>query len=185
MRVFAALPLPKNAAAAIAEGLAKAREHFPHLNWVKEQAMHLTLHFFGDLPDACIEFLMTVFDDPSLCRAPIPARLGLPGQFPNKGMPRVLWMGLDRGTEQMRDYWDLFESKIVPLHLDPDPRGFQPHITVARVGTLKVDSRWVDFVRVPQLDFEISECILFNSILGRSGAIYVPLKRVSFGGRTP
>jgi RNA 2',3'-cyclic 3'-phosphodiesterase len=181
MRIFAALPLPKTAAAAIAGGLAEAREHYPHINWVKESAMHLTLHFFGEMPDACVEFLMRVFDDPGLRRPPIPARLGLPGQFPRKGPPNVLWMGLDRGTEEMRDYWDLFESKIVPLHLQPDPRGFQPHVTVARTGKAPMDSRWVDHVRVPSLDFEVAECVLFQSMLGRAGAVYVPLRSIGFG----
>jgi RNA 2',3'-cyclic 3'-phosphodiesterase len=180
MRLFAALPLPRNAATAITEGVVHAREAYPLLNWVKPESMHLTIHFFGDMPDACVEFLMKVFDDPTLRRAPIPARLGLPGQFPKKGPPNVLWMGLDKGTEEMRSYWDLFESKIVPLHLEPDPRGFQPHVTIARTGKNPMDSRWVDHVAVPPLEFEITELVLFQSMLGRTGAVYVPLKRVSF-----
>ena len=143
--------------------------------------MHFTLHFFGDLPDECVQFLYHIFEeDMSLVRPPIPARLGLPGKFPEKGPPRVLWVGLEEGRDELKDYWQMFESKLIPMHLDPDPRGFQPHLTVARTGHATVDRGWVDHIQVPRMDFIISECVLYQSILCQGGGAYLPLKRVAF-----
>jgi RNA 2',3'-cyclic 3'-phosphodiesterase len=181
MRLFAALPLPRDVSAALGKGLAKARELYPRIHWVREEKMHLTLHFFGDLPDDCVQYLYHVFEnDATLARTPIPMRLGLPGKFPEKGPPKVLWVGLDKGREDLQEYWRLFETKLIPLHLQPDPEGFSPHVTVARAGKASVDAGWVDFVQVPRIDFKISELVLYQSVLGQSGVNHVAQRRVPF-----
>ncbi|MGA2977153.1 MAG: RNA 2',3'-cyclic phosphodiesterase [Spirochaetia bacterium] len=180
MRVFAALPLPPAAKSAIEEALATARSRFTRVKWVRADGMHLTLHFFGEVPNEGVAALSHVFEDAALRRPCIPARLGKPGQFPQKGSPRVLWIGLEKGVEEMRDYWRLFESKIAPLGWTADARGFSPHVTIARAGSAPVDPGWTECVELPALDFAIEECVLFQSILDRAGARYIPVQKIAF-----
>ena len=82
----------------------------------------------------------------------------------------MLWVGLERGGEEMRSYWDLFEQAILPLGWAPDTRGFTPHVTVARAGSVPLDGSFMSSVAIPGLDFLVEECVLFQSILGRAGA---------------
>ena len=81
----------------------------------------------------------------------------------------------------MRSYGKLFEDTIAPLGFAPDPRGFTAHVTVARSGSLPLENGWGSTVAIPAEEFLVRECVLFQSVLGRDGATYVPLKRIAFG----
>ena len=182
MRVFAALPLPKGAVEEISALLAPIRRTHPQLRWVSPSAYHLTLHFFGEVEGELLAGLRRVFADPRLARAPITAKLGPLGQFPGGGNPRVIWIGLREDDGQLRSYWELFESALSPLGWEPDKRGFTPHVTLARNSGSPVTPGWDSDAQVSEHRLSINECVLFQSILGRGGAEYVPLERITFDG---
>jgi 2'-5' RNA ligase len=178
VRVFAALPLPPAVVGSLEAALAPARRAYPGLRWVSARGFHVTLHFFGELPEAGVAALQQVFDDPDLRVPAIAMRLGKIGQFPPRGDPRVLWVGLEQGAEEMQSYWDLFERKIFPLGWTPDVRGFAAHVTVARAGKAAIAGGNI-VVEIPPMDFFMEECVLFQSVLGSAGAQYLPLKSIS------
>jgi len=178
VRVFAALPLPPPVVAAIGSSFSELRTLFPRLRWTRAEGLHFTLHFFGELPDQSVDALRRVMDDPDLARPAIRARLGPVGQFPARGSPRVIWVGIGKGQEAMSAYSRLFEEKIAPLGFAPDPRGFTPHVTIARAADIRLDDGWGAGVAMPAEDFLLDECVLYQSILGRGGAEYRALKSI-------
>jgi RNA 2',3'-cyclic 3'-phosphodiesterase len=188
MRVFAALPLPVKTSSAIREAFSAARALAPRASWVAAEGMHLTLHFFGEVPDDAVPAFSPLFDDPALRRPAIVAQLGQVGFFPPSGSPRVLWIGLQKGVQEMREFFAAFTEKLEPLRTQTGPlqgwradaRGFTPHITVARAGSAPLSTHWADEVSVPAQEFLVTECVLFQSILGTGGARYVPLKSIAF-----
>jgi 2'-5' RNA ligase len=189
MRVFAALAVPPAVSAGIMSAFARPRSLAPKVKWVAADNMHLTLHFFGDIPDAEVDGFSPVFADPALRRAPIRARLGKAGFFPPSGTPKVLWVGLQHGVEEMRSFLAVLTERLQPLRAggplrqwSPDARGFSPHITVARPGAAPLSPRWAEEAEVPAEEFLVSECILFQSLLGSAGARYVPLQKITFNG---
>ncbi|MGA2766095.1 MAG: RNA 2',3'-cyclic phosphodiesterase [Spirochaetia bacterium] len=182
MRVFAALPLPRAAVDSISALIAPVRRENPRLRWVSESAYHLTMHFFGELDDGAVGALARVFQEPRLSRPPLPTRLGPLGQFPPNGSPRVLWIALADDAGDLRSYWELFMSFLSPLGWKPDRRGFTPHVTLARNNGSQMTPGWNAAVQPSDFGFSISECVLFQSILGRGGSQYVPLQRIAFGG---
>ena len=190
MRIFAALPLPPQVSSAIATAFAEARALAPKTRWVDPRGMHLTLHFFGDLPDESVTGFASLFDDPGLRRPAITARLGHVGFFPASGAPRVLWVGLAKGVPEMTDFHRAFTAKLDQLRgpggplggWTPDRRGFAPHVTVARSGSAPISPHWADVVKLPAEDFLVTECVLFQSVLGEGRARYVPLRTVAFQG---
>ncbi|MGA2612812.1 MAG: RNA 2',3'-cyclic phosphodiesterase [Spirochaetia bacterium] len=182
MRVFAALPLPRAVVDAVSTLIAPIRTSHPRLRWVSQSAYHLTLHFFGEVDEGDLSGLRRVFQDPALKRPPFTTRLGPLGQFPPGGNPRVLWIALDDQEGQLRSYWELLESSIAPLGWERDRRGFTPHVTLARNSDLHLAQGWDAGVQLPETRFSICECVLFQSILGRGGAEYVALSRITFDG---
>ena len=190
MRVFAALELPPGVRDGIAAAFSKARSLAPRAKWVATEAMHLTLHFFGEIPEAEIGGFAPIFDDPALQGPPIRAELGVAGFFPGGGPPRVLWVGLARGVEETGAFWRRFTERLEALRGDggplrnwsPDSRGFSPHITVARAGAVPLSRHWADEAPLPSGEFLIERCVLFQSILGPGGPRYVPMKTIVFQG---
>ena len=188
MRVFAALPLPAEISAALLAAFSPARTLAPKVRWVAAEGMHLTLHFFGEIAEEGVQGFSPLFDDPGLRRSAIVTQLGPVGFFPPSGSPRVLWIGLQKGIEEMRDFYEAFSRKLGPLQQPggplpgwlPDKRGFAPHVTIARAGSTPLSTHWADAVAVPSMEFLITECVLFQSILGTGGARYVPLLTIAF-----
>lgn len=182
MRVFAALPLPPDAVDCVAGLIFPIRARHPNLKWVSSTAYHLTIHFFGELSDDAVSSLGRVFEDSRLARPAFITRLGPLGQFPSRGSPRVLWISVADDGGEIRCWWELFESAVAALGWESDRRGFTPHVTLARDGGSHLKEDWGRQVIVPDLRFSIGECILFQSILGREGARYLPLRRITFNG---
>jgi 2'-5' RNA ligase len=215
MRVFAALPLPAETSASIVDAFSSARGLAPKVKWVAAEGLHLTLHFFGEIPDEAVSGFWPLFDDPGLRVHAIRAQLGALGFFPSTGNPRVLWIGLQKGIEEIQAFWKEFTERLDPLRLPAGPlhswspgqsapsgrrsesapsgrrsesapsgrsdgRGFVPHITVARAGSTPLSAHWAQVVSVPQKEFLITECVLFQSMLGTGGARYVPLRTIPF-----
>lgn len=192
MRLFAALELPAEARAGISDAFSRLRALAPRAKWVSPESMHLTLHFFGEVADAEVGGFSSVFDDASLAVPVIRFQLGPAGFFPPGGPPKVLWVGITRGVEEMRAFCDRFTDKLQALRSgagplrqwSPDSRGFSPHITVARSGAAPLSREWAGEVKVPAAEYRVERCVLFQSILGPGGARYVPLKTVAFSGVT-
>ena len=182
MRVFAALPLPPRAVESLSGIVDRLRARVPRARWVSPDAFHLTMHFFGEVEGQPLSDLHRAFEDPRLTRSAVPVRFADLGQFPPRGSPRVLWIGLTVDGSALHDYWKTFESVVAPLGWESDKRGFAPHVTIARAGNSPVDGRWSEGIDVPEFPFFLGECVLFQSVLSRDGARYVPLKRIVFEG---
>ena len=103
------------------------------LRFVRDDARHITLRFFGDLEDAREGEVAKAVGEVARLQRPFPiAPLGV-GFFPNAVRPKVVWVGLEDP-----------EAKLVPLHralqqalratgLEGEAEAFVPHITIARV----------------------------------------------------
>lgn len=181
MRVFAALPLPPAAAGALAAAIEPMRRATPELRWVQQSAFHLTLHFFGEIDERAVSTIGAVLADPRLQRPPIPAGFGALAHFPPRGPARVLHAALDRGAAEAAAFHDELHALLGPRGWAPDPRGFTPHVTLARAGQKAVDTlAWEARIRLPAAGFLLSECVLFQSVLGPGGARYSRLAALAF-----
>jgi 2'-5' RNA ligase len=179
--VFAALPLPAAAAGALAEAIEPMRRETAGLRWVQSSAFHLTLHFFGEVDERAVSAISAVLADPHLRRAAIPAGFGTLAHFPPRGPARVLHVGLDRGAAEAAAFHDAFHGLLGPLGWAPDPRGFTPHVTLARAGDRVVDTApWEARTRLPAMEFLLEECVLYQSVLGPGGARYSRLASLAF-----
>ncbi len=70
-------------------------------SWVRPDRMHLTLQFFGDA-DAALEQRMRDALAEHITEAPFDVSFEGLGIFPERGSPRVLWLGLRDGVEALR-----------------------------------------------------------------------------------
>jgi len=178
VRVFLALPLPAGAARPLSAALSRLRAAGPGVKPVSPEALHITLHFFGELSEDAVDEVSRALEDPRLAGPPIRASLGGLGTFPSSGTPQVVFRRLDTGTAEVRSYRELTLGVLAPLGYRPDGRPFEAHLTLARNRGGKVDLG--EAMEAPVPDFSFEECTLFRSILDRDGAHYSVLKRIPF-----
>jgi 2'-5' RNA ligase len=199
-RIFAGLPLPAKSAQELCGWIETWKDRLTEWNPVKSKILHITLHFFGDTPIAEVERLSERMD--RLQGSPIRASLSEVGCFPERGTPRVLFVGIGEGLEELKGLYKRFHELIRTLGYREDRRGFVPHITVARKrygggkrnrhpkenqqrlrgGAHEIDAQDHDFLELaPGLKepFALDRLILYESLLKTEGAEYIPLKQVT------
>lgn len=181
MRLFIALPTPDSAAESILLDTAALRGKYPDLKWVRQDALHLTLTFLGEVEEENLEAIYRAMDAAGRMQEPFRLRYAGLGTFPRRGMPRVLFLPVTEGGRDCCLLNRVLVSRIGEA-IEVDRRNFTPHLTLARV---KNSRNWPD-VRSEGLDitaaFEARKIVLFRSHLKPDGAEYEELYLAQLGG---
>lgn len=119
MRLFLALRLPAEVVGSLDRALDGPREEHPDLRWIPPERWHLTLAFFGEVPDVDVPALQARIAKRTAGCGTMQLRLSSAGRFGD----RVLWMGVDGDTERLKE---------VATRVAVDQRAYRPHLTVAR-----------------------------------------------------
>lgn len=177
VRAFIALELHADMRAALGRLMADVRHRFAGLRWVRPEGVHLTLRFLGDTSPSQVERLRASLGAAAgLCpRAEVPvAGFGL---FPERGDPRVLWLGLAL-PEPMIALQAACEAAAVAVGFAPETRRFSAHLTLGR---------WRDRAPRPELPAAdlgqafLDTLVLFRSQTRPDGAVYTELARFGLG----
>jgi len=153
------------------------------IKWVNESQMHLTLKFLGNIDKTMVskisDALKTIPE--SFCQFTI--KLSHIGAFPNLHRPRVIWIGIDKGKENLKSLADYVEDALEKLGLGREKREFKAHLTLGRVKSLKNISKLSKIIDETKISFQdeikIDKIILFQSILTPKGAIYTSLSELA------
>lgn len=167
-RLFVAVDLPeeiRTEAADIAKTLQGGRR-------VPQEQLHLTLRFIGEADDKTLHAVKAALKEILGHSFPLVLR-GL-GHFPPRGLPRVLWVGIEESVP-LRELQRSVELALIGAGIPPEERRFSPHLTLARlkdtppgkVQALEQHNR--DFRAGP---FLVTEFHLYSSTLTREGAIH-------------
>jgi len=171
LRTFVALEIPSAAKATIAETVQSLRAVFPGLRWLHTDTIHLTLRFLGDSsPDAlaCLEPRLAA--SAAACPAADIRVAGL-GMFPDRGGPRVLWLGVEL-PESMLQLQRQVEAAAVESGFAREDKPFRSHLTLGR---------WRERTRRPELPsidigpIAIRSLVLYKSELRTPHAVHTPL----------
>ena len=96
--------------------------------------------------------------------------------FPKPSFPRVIWIGVDEGINELEKLAEIIRAKLSQLEFSPDKK-FKPHITIFRVKTKieDVSNKLEKFSAYPFGKQTISEIKLKKSELTPNGPIYTDL----------
>jgi RNA 2',3'-cyclic 3'-phosphodiesterase len=180
VRLFAAVELSDEARLAIAaeqERLAAAFSGKSAPRWVKPDQAHLTLVFLGNVEAGLAPAVIdAVGRDVDL--APFDMVLDGIGAFPPRGAPRVLWVGVTEGAEEMTRLQRELAARAAALGIAVEERPFHPHLTIARWR----ESRPADrdraigaATRGALARVHVSSATLYESKLSPAGPAYTAL----------
>ena len=99
--------------------------------WVGRDLQHVTLAFFGEVPEATVPALTAAVGD-ALAVAEVHLRLTGAGTFPAKGDPRVLWVGVDGDVEELAELAAAAAEAGRSVGVPIERRAYRPHVTVGR-----------------------------------------------------
>lgn len=189
MRLFvAAEPADVVRTEAIA-AVQRLRERLEHvkasrgIRWVPPENMHLTVWFLGEVSDARAAAVLDALR-PALAAPAFELHLAGFGAFPPTGPPRVLWMGVTRGIDQLARAHDEIGERLRPWGFPADTRAYSAHLTVARVkeppsATGRAALRQaLAFVEADAGVCRIDELTVFRSRTSPRGALYERVLRV-------
>ncbi|RLE69292.1 MAG: RNA 2',3'-cyclic phosphodiesterase [Thermoprotei archaeon] len=101
------------------------------LKLVKRENIHLTLRFLGEITSLLLEDVRKIVEKIEYNSFKITLS-GL-GAFPSSSNPRVIWIGLSEGAKHAENIFNFLENELKRIGFRPEPKGFSPHITIARV----------------------------------------------------
>jgi RNA 2',3'-cyclic 3'-phosphodiesterase len=178
VRAFVALELDARLRESIGELQARLRPRLGGIRLVRPEGIHLTLRFLGDTSPAQVETLQPLLSAAATGCPPVEARVAGLGAFPDRGNPRVLWLGLDVPSTVF-ELQRACERAARAAGFEREERPFHAHLTLGR---------WRD--RAPRPDLPpadlgatpLDTLVLFKSDLRPHGAVYTPLARFALGG---
>src|SRR5262249_41285481 len=102
----------------------------PRASWVHADRLHLTLEFLGEVDEAVEGHARAALADP-IAMPPFSLSLEGLGCFPRSGPPRVIWIGVGTGLEELRRAHAILRKRLGSIDLARDE--FVPHLTLARI----------------------------------------------------
>ncbi|MFL6229599.1 MAG: RNA 2',3'-cyclic phosphodiesterase [Pyrinomonadaceae bacterium] len=189
MRLFCAVELPADVRARAAAHAARLRESLTtarQVSWEREEKLHLTIKFFGDVAPARCDQLVGAVGRAAARVAPFEARLAGAGVFPSHSRPSVLWLGVVGADDSLAALHAAVEEECARESFPHDTRRFHPHVTLARVRAASAGTR--DLARLHEelgfepVSFNVGELVLLRSELGARGSTYTAVSRHALGG---
>ena len=124
IRLFAALPVPEE----IGEALLARQEGIPRARWRPQEALHVTLRFFGEVSNPVAAEL-----DEALAAVRMPAfdvALAGAGVFGEAAHMRAVWGGVEENGD-LRRLAAKCETAAKRVGLAAEKRTYRPHVTLA------------------------------------------------------
>lgn len=185
IRSFIAIELPQPLKSRVDEVQRELRRTDADVKWVRPEGIHLTLKFLGSISRDDVERISQSIAPAIAGWEPFEVRVQGMGCFPNPRNPRVVWLGMDRGKENLISLQQAVEKRMAELSFPPEGRPFSPHLTLGRVRSPRGKgglAQAIEKHRETEVGtFQVREVFLFRSELRPSGAVYTKLKEFPMG----
>ncbi len=187
LRTFIAIDLGKPIRARLVALQAIFAKDISGVKWVEKENLHVTLMFLGEVEDRAL---------PALCRAVDEVTQTLPrfslsvegaGCFPNPRRPRVLWVGVGAGAQEVCALHDALEPPLLALGCyRREERKYAPHVTLGRHKSEQAPLGLAQALTTHETwkagDTAVHEIHVMSSELTPQGPTYAVLSRAKLRG---
>jgi 2'-5' RNA ligase len=174
-RLFAAIELDSDACAQVALEQQRLAKHIRHemVRWVRPEHMHLTLVFAGDIAVERAERIERIMRQ-EVALPSFLLELGGHGVFPSQGAPRILWLGVRRGSEAVIALQHEIALRLNAIDVPLERRPFHPHLTLARwrAGGRSPRPRDIPSSNAAIAEVHVAQVALVESRLSSEGPTY-------------
>jgi RNA 2',3'-cyclic 3'-phosphodiesterase len=177
-RLFVAIDLPESTR----DLLAGLDPHIRGVRWTDRAQMHLTLSFFGEVPDETDLVLREKLSIIEFGAFFLPI-VGV-GAFSAKGALKIIWIGVGKAHPHLFQIHKRVQEAALAAGLEPELRPWHPHITIARCKDVSAQSLRKFLQTNAEFDagmIRVEAFHLYSSKLTSAGPIHARELSVSCG----
>ena len=143
------------------------------IKWILIENIHLTLFFLGNVSNKDIPYLIQSVEHNIECNN-FQLTITGTGVFPSSNLPKVLWLGVCKGIDELTSLHSQVEKSIKIFKENTEETTFKPHITIAKIRRkyTKIDVLpFLNTVYSP-IELDVNSICLYESKLSPEGAQY-------------
>jgi len=145
-------------------------------SWVKSPKIHLTLKFLGEIPSDKITSIISAIQATAECQVPFSLELTHLGAFPRIESPQVIWIGVEKGKEELKNIVFDLQERLAALGFPKEKKDFSPHATLGRLRSSENRFALIKSLKEFKIQFplaqEVRDIALIKSTLTSQGPIY-------------
>ncbi len=146
------------------------------IKWVEKNNLHITMKFLGYITLEQTELIKLVLKRISSRHIPFIIKLSSNiGIFPTYQMPRIIWVGIKEGVNQLNELYNSIENNLSNKGLPRENKEFSSHITIGRVKFIRDTTNFIKILKsieVNNFTQEVGSIDLMESKLTPNGPIY-------------
>ena len=170
-RLFIAVELPDEVRKNIIELINELKSSGAAVKWVAEENLHITLKFLGWVEDRKIDGVIELTAKAVSGSGGFKASFEGLGTFPPGKSPRVVWVGVKEGDEELKK-----------LAVSLGEKSFNSHVTIGRIKDKKgvdvLKEKMSGFKEVKFGEVRVGSVGIMKSTLTPKGPIYEKIKEV-------
>lgn len=166
----------------VREALFQAARNLPtsgDFRLVGKEKIHLTLMFLGDVAEDDLDNVKRVLQPIRERHDPFEVSISAFGAFPSDRKARILWAGVEEGSEHLRTVAEDVENLLAPAGFERETRPYVPHLTLGRARTRRTELDTSE-TSLPALRFTVSALDLVKSTPSKNGINYSILATYPF-----
>ena len=186
IRTFIAVELPQEIQDELQRLQNSLRASMPDVRWTKYGNIHLTLKFLGDVRLSKVEAIGEAIRSVASQLSPFVMSLAGVGAFPNPRKPRIVWVGVEAGADELVEMARLVEASMRKLGFPREKPPFRPHLTVGRIRHLENPEAMTEALERSEIGelgrFTVEKLSFIKSQLDPGGSIYTTLTEAFLAG---
>ena len=152
------------------------------INWVSGRNLHLTLSFMGGINIDTINKIKSKLNVISKYKS-FNMVINGTGSFPSLEKPRILWLDIKKGSDDLSQIQNKIEEIVSPLKENQKDENFVPHITIGRIKNynknLNLDLTTFSNAVYSNIEIPVKTIYLFKSQLLDTGVEYSVISKYS------
>ena len=146
------------------------------IKWVGKNNLHLTMKFLGYITLEQTKLVRSILKEIASRYSPFIIKLSSNiGTFPTYQMPRIIWVGIKEGINELKELYNSIENKLSNKGFPREDKDFHGHITIGRVKYIRDKTNFIQIlkrIKVNNFTQEVGSIDLMESKLTPDGPIY-------------
>ena len=156
--------------------------NYNDIKWVTGNSLHITISFLGNINKKHIAEISNKIRESFLVEQ-FKISVEGTGLFPNQLSPKVFWLDIGRGREDLEVLHNRIENIVMPYKEINKKEFYIPHITIGRlksnVKPRKIDTTFFLNALYSPCIIDVNSVQLYESKLDSFGANYTVLEKIT------